>query len=226
MAKADQRNALVTGASGSIGGAFVERLAAAGYRVFAASRPGPYLDEATRRWAGRSAIVPLPVDLTRQAEVEAAVATVERLDLLVNNAGAYLQGDGGVPPLDVLQANLEINLLAQYRMIQACLPLLAGGVIINVSSGAGAIAATQGDGPLGYRVSKAAFNMLTRSLAGTLRQRGIAVHAADPGYVRSRLNPDGSETPEQAVDGMWHLVDLRDPAASGHFWLRGQRLEW
>jgi NAD(P)-dependent dehydrogenase (short-subunit alcohol dehydrogenase family) len=68
--------------------------------------------------------------------------------------------------------------------------------------------------------------MLTRSLAHDLAARNVAIHAVDPGWVRSRLNPDGAESPASAVEGFWPLLFRHDLAGSGGFWRRGERLPW
>jgi NAD(P)-dependent dehydrogenase (short-subunit alcohol dehydrogenase family) len=220
--------AVVTGASSGIGRAFAERLAASGYRVWAFSRPSAHFDAAREAWAGLP-ISAMAGDVTSESDIASLAAAIAqgpgRLDLLVNNAGAYFAEDGGLPTPGTLQRNLDVNLLGPYQLILGCLGLLERGdrpMILNVSSGAGSLANTHGPGPLGYRVSKAALNMLTRSLAFELAPRGITMHAVDPGYIKTRLNPDGTGTPEQAVDGMWPLVSRHGPAEGGLFWHDGQ----
>jgi NAD(P)-dependent dehydrogenase (short-subunit alcohol dehydrogenase family) len=225
--------AVVTGASSGIGRAFAERLAGAGHEVVAFARPSVHFDEAAHAWAGRLAITAFPGDLSQEGDVERLRDHLAechgRLDLLINNAGAYFHEDGGLPEMATLQRNLDVNLLGQYRMILACLPFLeqaARPVILNLGSGAGAFSQVKGPGPTGYRVSKAALHMLTRTLAFELKSRNIAVHAADPGYIKTRLNPDGTGTPEQAVEGMWQLVTLHDLNQAGQLWLYGNVAAW
>lgn len=225
--------AIVTGASSGIGKAFAERLAREGYVVYAVSRPSSHFDTAVRDWAAIPDLTAIQGDVTRDDDVKRIADQVRReharLDLLINNAGAYFPEDGGIPPVEVLEQNLNINLLGQYRMILALLPVLERSprpIILNVSSGAGALSAVNGPGPLGYRVSKAALNMLTCSLAMDLKDWNIAIHAVDPGYIRTRLNPDGTGTPEQAVDGMWPLATLHDLSRSGRFWHAGREIPW
>lgn len=222
------RVAVVTGASSGIGKAFAERLAREGYRVWAFSRPSAHFDAAREAWAGLP-ITAVEGDVTNGEDVAALAAAIAhgpgRLDLLVNNAGAYFSEDGGLPTPEVLQRNLDVNMIGPYRLIVACLGLLERAekpVVLNVSSGAGAFAHANGPGPTGYRVGKAALNMLTRSLAFELAPRHIAIHAADPGYIRTRLNPDGTGTPEQAVDGMWPLITRHELADGGRFWRYGE----
>ena len=227
------RVAVVTGATSGIGRVFAERLAHEGWRVYGLGRPSAHFDEVARAWSQVPRLQLVPGDITRDQGLSGLIERVSgeqgQVDLLVNNAGAYFPGDGGFPAIETLAQNLETNLIGQYRVILALLKLLersASPVVLNVSSGAGALSAVQGPGPLGYRVSKAALNMLTRSLAMDLRPMNIAVHAVDPGYIKTRLNPDGTGTPEQSVDGMWPLVSLHDLDQSGQFWLYGRVIPW
>jgi NAD(P)-dependent dehydrogenase (short-subunit alcohol dehydrogenase family) len=222
------RVAVVTGASSGIGKAFAERLAGEGYHVWAFSRPSAHFDAARSEWTGRP-ITAVEGDVTQDEDVAALASAIARksghLDLLVNNAGAYFAEDGGMPAPEVIQRNLDVNMMGPYRMIMGCLALLERAdkpIVLNVSSGAGSFAHAQGPGPTGYRVGKAALNMLTRSLAFELAPRRIALHAVDPGYIRTRLNPDGTGTPEQAVDGMWPLIGRYDLADGGLFWRHGE----
>lgn len=227
---ADPGVAVVTGGSSGIGRALVERLAREGWRVYTMSRPSDHYAKARAAWgAGVTALegdVASAADLARLVD---AVRPEGKLDLLVNNAGAYFPEDGAFPPAETLAASLGIHVLGPYRLILACLDLLGAAgkpVVVNVSSGAASLAFADGSGPLAYRTSKAALNMLTRSLAHDLAPRRIAIHAVDPGWVRSRLNPAGAESPESAVDGFWWLLFRHDPAGSGGFWRRGERLPW
>lgn len=224
---------IVTGGSSGIGKALVDRLLAEGAMCYTISRPSAHYAEARGAWGERMTGRALEGDVTVEADLARLVAQVEqhhgRLDLLINNAGAYFQGDGGLPAPEVLEANWAVNLLGPYRLIRLAVPLLeraAAPIVVNVSSGAGAIGAVNGPGPLGYRTSKAALNMLTRSLAFELAPRNIAVHAVDPGYIRTRLNPDGTGRPEDAVAGMWATLGLHDLNQTGLFWLGGQPLAW
>lgn len=223
-----ERVAVVTGASSGIGKAFAERLAREGHRVWAFSRPSAHFDAAREAWAAMP-ITAIEGDVTQEADVAGLAAAIAResghLDLLVNNAGAYFAEDGGLPSPEVIQRNLEVNMMGPYRLILACLPLLERAetpIVLNVSSGAGAFAHTHGPGPTGYQVAKAALNMLTRSLAFELAGRRIALHAADPGYIRTRLNPDGTGTPEQAVAGMWPLIARHELTDGGRLWRYGE----
>ncbi len=136
--------------------------------------------------------VPIELDVTDPASVAVAGARVEadpgRLDVLVNNAGVYGDPDRAAEyDLGLAHEVLEVNTFGPWRLIQAFLPLLRESPsprIVNVSSGAGQLAEMSG-GYAAYRLSKAALNALTRTLAadeagsaspGQRRLPGLGAH--------------------------------------------------
>src|SRR6059036_2061692 len=134
MAKPKGKIALVTGASSGIGEATAERLAKAGYKVYGTSRRGAE--------AGKRSFEMLPLDVTSDESVEAAVGEVMRLDgridLLVNNAGFSI-APAGAEESSIEQARsiFETNFFGILRMTRAVLPHMrrqANGRIVNISS--------------------------------------------------------------------------------------------
>src|SRR5271169_1690189 len=161
------KTVLVTGANRGIGQALVtEALARGAKRVYAGTRqPLAHPDER---------VTPLTLDVTDAAQIQAAVESVESLDLLINNAGIALFDD--LSDRAVLEQHLAVNLFGPYGVIQAFLPLLTrsrGAIVNNVS--------TMAVAPLpltpAYAISKAAAFNLTQSLRALLAGRGVRVHA-------------------------------------------------
>ncbi len=229
----NQKIALVTGGSSGIGKAFVERLSFSGYRVRTIARESEHYRKCIDSWRGNNNITAFTGDITGDKcirEIVEDIAKSEgRMDLLINNAGVYIVEDGGLPDPSVLRKNLEVNTVAPYRMILQSIPLLEKAeypIIINITSGAGSFASLNSKGPLAYRMSKAAANMLTKSLSYDLREKNIVIHAVDPGWVKTRLNPGGTDTPENAVEGIWHLTELHDMEETGKFHFWGKVMEW
>ena len=103
------------------------------------------------------------------------------------------------------------TVLLKFRVMQALLPNLSEGnrkTIINISSGLGSIAQNQSGRFYGYRESKAALNMLSRTLAAELRGEGFTVVAMDPGWVQTDMGgPNATLTPEQSISGMRAVID-------------------
>jgi NAD(P)-dependent dehydrogenase (short-subunit alcohol dehydrogenase family) len=145
---------------------------------------------------GRRAL-PVRVDLNERADVERAVArTMEafgRIDVLVNN-GRYV-GPGHMDlfvdtPMAALDRMVQCNTLAPLYFCKLVVPIMigqGGGVIVNVSSAAGAKETPklpgEGGWGLGYSVSKAGLNRIAAGLAKEVRPHGIAVINLEPGFV-------------------------------------------
>ena len=188
------RVALVTGASRGIGRVVAERLARSGYRVAVAARSAAQIGEV----AGQIGALPLELDVTDAAAVEAAVARVERelgpLTLLINNAG--IAGGGGFSweqSADGWWRVFEVNVLGTFLCSRAVLPGMrerGGGRIVNVGSNA-AFYTLEGDPDprisSAYLASKAAVLRFSEALACEARPDGISVFAISPGFVKSEM---------------------------------------
>ena len=176
---------LVTGANRGIGRALIEEALRRGAaRIYAGTRQ-PLV-------AADGRVTPLRLDVTDAAQVQRAVANVESLDILINNAGVAVSDDLG--DRAVLERHLAVNLLGTYAVTQAFLPKLIrsrGAVVNNVSMMALA--------PLpitpSYAVSKAAAFNLTQSLRALLAGRGVTVHAVLTGPVDTDMTR-GFEIPK------------------------------
>ncbi len=163
----EDKTVLVTGASRGIGRALVEEALRRGAkRVYAGTR-GQLAHSDAR-------VVPVALDVTDAAQIEAAVEHIGSLDYLINNAGVALYDD--LSDRSVLEQHLAVNLFGTYGVTQAFLPLLArsrGAIVNNVSMMAFA--------PLpftpAYAISKAATFNFTQSLRALLAGRGVRVHA-------------------------------------------------
>jgi 3-oxoacyl-[acyl-carrier protein] reductase len=185
--------ALVTGASGDIGGAIARRLGSAGAHVVATYVGAADAAAATVRdieSAGGAASA-LQLDQRDPAAIEACIATVAerrgRLDILVNNAAWNI----GIPfpDLDALTPDiwdrvLETNLRAPFLLARAAAKLLkadGGGHIVNISSAGGI---SPGSSSIAYSSSKAGLNHLTRCLAVAMAPE-VAVNCIAPGLVEN-----------------------------------------
>ena len=208
---ANQKIALVTGGNKGIGFEIVRGLLQAGCQVYLGAREAARGQQAAADLAAEGDVRFLEVDLGNQATLAAAAAHLQReeghLDILVNNAGINVPGDGSPSQADVrsVEQALQTNFLGTLAATQAFLPLVkqaAAGRIVNVSSPLGSLTIVgQHDWALlGYSASKAALNMLTVQLAFELRDTGIKVNSAAPGYTATDLNGfAGSDTPAQGA---------------------------
>ncbi|HWS92191.1 MAG TPA: SDR family NAD(P)-dependent oxidoreductase [Mycobacterium sp.] len=180
MGEVAGKTILVTGANRGIGRAFVEEALLRGARrVYAGTRD--------RFRPSDERVVPVVLDVTNRAQIQEAVAQIESLDVLINNAGIALYDDLSDP--SVLQRHLAVNLFGTYAVTQAFVPMLmrsSGAVINNLSVNALA--------PLplipSYSISKAAAFNLTQSLRAFLEPQGVRVHAVLTGPVDTDLTRD------------------------------------
>jgi NAD(P)-dependent dehydrogenase (short-subunit alcohol dehydrogenase family) len=191
---------LVTGANRGIGQALVtEALRRGAARVYAGARR-PYAHQDPR-------VTVLPLDITDEDQVRAAVGQVESLDILVNNAGVFQFDD--LSNRAALERHLAVNLFGTYGVIQAFLPKLAesGGAIVNNLSLA-ALAPV----PVtpAYSLSKAAAFSLTQSLRMLLAGQGVRVHAVLTGPVDTDMVRDldiPKTSPQSVAQGIFDGVD-------------------
>ena len=186
----DERAVVITGASTGIGEACALHLDRLGFRVFAGIR-NPADGRALQAKAS-SRLTTLSLDVTDQAQVEAAVRTVDGalgpvgLWGLVNNAGIARGGPLEFLPIDEFRRQLEVNVTGQLRVTQAFLPLIrrARGRIVNMSSVSGRLAAPF-MGP--YSSSKFALEALSDALRLELRPWGISLSVVEPSTVATPI---------------------------------------
>jgi NAD(P)-dependent dehydrogenase (short-subunit alcohol dehydrogenase family) len=238
------RITLVTGASKGIGFEVARQLAQKGMTVILTGRDA-YKTETAAETLKRERlnVTTRTVDVADEASVRQLAANLEdefgRLDILVNNAAAYVDWTQTASNADLNDVHtvLETNLFGAWRMTQALLPLLRNsqhGRIVNVSSGAG----SHGDGQFGlttnrgssasYGISKAALNALTAKFAAELVGTGILVNAVCPGLTATAPGMEAMGArpiPEGAASVVWAAL-LPDDGPSGGFFRDGKPLPW
>ncbi|HEY2820309.1 MAG TPA: 3-oxoacyl-ACP reductase family protein [Candidatus Acidoferrum sp.] len=194
MSKLNGKVALVTGASRGIGAAIAKRLASEGADVAityskAADAAAAVVKEIEK--SGRKAIA-IQADEVDAAAVKAAVdktvATLGRLDVLVNNAGTAVPKkfeDTSIEELDHLIAiNVRGTMVATHAALKH---MKKGGRIINIGSCVGERMMTPGLVP--YAATKGAVKMFTQGLSREVGDRGITVNNIQPGPIDTDLNP-------------------------------------
>jgi NAD(P)-dependent dehydrogenase (short-subunit alcohol dehydrogenase family) len=209
-----QQIAFVTGADRGLGRALAERLLAKGWRVFAGQYmpDWPALGELQQRYPTLLSLVPLDVtsdDAVRAAAAQVA-AQVDRVDMLINNAGVLARSTmiGLREPqnYDDMLWMYEVNALGPLRVVEAFLPLLdKGGMkrLCFVSSEAGSINRGERQAWYGYCMSKTALNRGVKVLHNKLRPEGYTFRVIHPGWMRTYMNGAKNTTadmePEEAA---------------------------
>ena len=176
----ENKTVLITGANRGIGKALVdEALRRGAARVYAGTRSAPQISD--------ERVMPLTLDVTNPAHIQRAVEKVVSLDILINNAGVFLQDD--LSDRAGLDRNLAVNLFGTHSVSMAFLPLVARsqGAIVNVLSLSGLASVPFSPA---HSISKAATFSLTQSLRALWAGRGVKVHAVLAGPVDTDMTRD------------------------------------
>ncbi|MBI3564835.1 MAG: SDR family NAD(P)-dependent oxidoreductase [Elusimicrobia bacterium] len=222
---------LVTGGNRGIGFEASRALAAKGARVLLGSRKHAEGERAAKLLSKVGSVTAVACDVDSPDSIAALKALVEgefgALDVLVNNAGIYTQ-DGVLKASESEVARvLGTNVQGVWRLCRAFVPAMAArkkGRVVNVSSGMGALSSMSA-GSAAYRVSKAALNALTLTLADEVRDSGVTVVSLCPGWVRTEMG--GANAPRDPADAGRAVADaaLFDNR-TGAFLRDGKPIPW
>lgn len=218
---------LITGANRGIGLALAEEFAREGHTVFAGSRSpaAPSLGVLREIFAN---VHEIRIDVTSDESVAAAAASVSALvpslDILVNNAAVFPgEGNETLAELDLAWFGeaFETNVVGVARVIRAFHGMLGRSSrprIANISSGAASISTKDDADYYPYGVSKAALNMLTRTIAAGFRADGIVVTAISPGWVRTEMGGDSAPLgPGESAASLAKTISSLSLSESGLF---------
>ncbi len=218
--KLEGKIALITGGSRGIGAAIAKRLTADGANVAitytkGADAAASVVKEIER--AGRKAIA-IQADAADAEAVKAAVdktvATLGRLDVLVNNAGTAIPKKFEETTLEEMDRMIDINIRGAFVATQAALKHMKdGGRIIMIGSCVGERMMTPGLVP--YSATKGAIKMFSQGLSREVGPRGITVNNIQPGPIDTELNPAAGEwaVPQKAATALNRYGSVDDVAA-------------
>ncbi|WP_299090683.1 SDR family oxidoreductase [uncultured Metabacillus sp.] len=232
----DKQVALVTGGNRGIGYELVKQLALNGFKVILASRDPEMGKEAVQKLKELNLDVScVEMDVANQESIhQAAVAINEkygRLDVLINNAGVYLDENKKLLAMDpfILEKTMATNFFGVYHVIRSFIPLMEKqgfGRIINVSSEYGEMSQMSYPGVGAYKLSKFALNGLTRLVAAEIKG-DIKINAVDLGWVSSDMGgPSAPRTPKQAAESILWLATIGPEGPSGGFFRDGKQIPW
>lgn len=231
---------LVTGSNRGIGLEMTRRLLERGETVFAAAREterARSLTELRKDYEDKITILKLDVD-DRQT-ISVARKKIEehagRLDVLVNNAGVYHEGDeadklGHLQAEPILNA-VRTNALGALFTAQEMVPLLEKSEnpkVVNISSQMGSLEITKSGGNYAYNISKAAMNMALRIFAWDVQDKGIASILVHPGWVRTDMGgPKAHLSTEESAEGILRVIEQMTLDNTGQFYdWTGTEMPW
>ena len=197
----NNKNALVTGASGGIGSAIARKLHASGSKVALSGTRQEPLERLAEELGERAYI--LPCNLSDMAAVEVlpkqAIETLGSLDILVNNAGITRDNLFMRMSDEEWQSVIDVNLTATMKLCKGALRGMMKsrwGRIINISS---IVGATGNPGQGNYAASKAGMVGMSKSLAYEVASRGITVNVVAPGFIATAMTDKLADDRKEAI---------------------------
>lgn len=217
------KTVVITGVSRGIGRALAEEFLRLGHEVIGTSTTG-------KNSLTDGHLTMLKLDLSRPESIVRCAGEIigmeKPIDILINNAGALFDEEESGVVIEKLRQTLEVNLIGTVDFTERLLASIAhGGHIVNVSSSAGSFGrrATSWEYP-SYKISKAALNMYTKTLALRLAPE-ITVSSVHPGWVKTDMGGDDADiTPEEAAKDIVTLALKK--VESGKFWFQGKEFDW
>jgi NAD(P)-dependent dehydrogenase (short-subunit alcohol dehydrogenase family) len=204
---------LITGAGRGMGVDFARAALAAGHSVVATGRRPDAVEAAI---GADTNLLAVTLDVTRPVDTEAAAsAAVERfgrIDVLINNAGAFQVGFFEEISPDQFRAQQEVNLFGPLNVTRAVLPVMRtqrSGMVVTISSGAGLLGS---EGGSAYATSKFALEGFMESLAGDVAPYGIKTMIVEPGFFRTELlEPTSTIWPELSIEDYAERTEAMRP---------------
>ena len=207
------QTAIVTGASGGIGGGIAKALHGAGAHIVLAGRRQEPLDELAAQLAGRTSIVTGDVtDPDFQKAVIGAADDATGLSILINNAGITRDQLAMRMKDDEWQSILDTNLTSAFKLIQASLRGMMKrrfGRIINITS---IVGVTGNPGQANYAAAKAGLIGMSKALAQEVASRNITVNCVAPGFIATAMTDELSDEQKSALLTRVPAGRLGDPA--------------
>jgi NAD(P)-dependent dehydrogenase (short-subunit alcohol dehydrogenase family) len=238
--------AVVTGGNRGIGLEICRQLADNGFHVLLTARNAAKGGAAARSLQRAGLDVGFhKLDVTDTASIGRLASYIRkkygRVDVLVNNAGIYLDGGGWdarggsisesalSESVEKVRTTMETNLLGPYQLCQALLPMMAkrrDGRVVNVSSGSGQLT-DMGGHEAAYRMSKTALNAMTRIFAAEVKGKGVLVNAFCPGWVKTDMGgPNAKRSVAQGADTAVWLATLKKGGPTGGFFRDRKPIPW
>ncbi len=194
--------ALVTGATGGIGGEIAKALHAQGAHVGISGRNTAKLEELAKELGSRVSV--LPADLSKPEDIDALVKAADeamgQIDILVNNAGLTRDNLSMRMKDDEWQEVIDVNLTSTFKLgkaVQRGMMKRRWGRIINISS---VVGVTGNPGQCNYVASKAGVIGWSKAMAQEIASRGITVNCIAPGFIATPMTEALNDTQKEAIN--------------------------
>ncbi|KAG1696286.1 hypothetical protein DVH05_018833 [Phytophthora capsici] len=228
------KTVLITGSNRGIGLSFAQHYVKQGWNVIATARNVDAAQELKDLKPWKTLTLDTG-DEQSILEVSKAIEGVA-VDLLINNGGISLGGGLDVTTKEDMMRQFEVNTVGPFLLTRALLPNLRLAVaargqafVAQITSRMGSIDDNGSGGSYGYRASKTALNMVTKSLALDLQSEKIGCLLLHPGYVKTAIiNFTGTVEPDDSVAGMVRIIERAKPGDElkmFHF-EKGDALPW
>uniref|UniRef100_K3W8S0 Uncharacterized protein n=1 Tax=Globisporangium ultimum (strain ATCC 200006 / CBS 805.95 / DAOM BR144) TaxID=431595 RepID=K3W8S0_GLOUD len=238
----DKKTVLITGSTRGLGLKFAEKYVELGWNVIGAARDLQNAEQL--RALSPYTIVQLDIADEESITKAAKHLASESIDLLINNAGIGIDGDLVTTMKSDMLKQFEVNSVGPFLVTRAFLPHLKSAVakngaasVVQMSSQVGSVQLSNG-GMYGYRVSKAALNMVNATLASDLRHDKIGAFVVHPGLVKTDMTKGVDEitidglvirpiTTEESVRGLIRVIESFSLEKSGAFVdYTGESIPW
>lgn len=231
----DKKYIVVTGANRGLGRGIIEKLATvSNAQVIGSARDLSKIEELISPNI-QFLECEMSEESSRKSFIDKVLKKFPRVDVLVNNAGVFLDKKDGSDvnalkaKLQTIRETFEINTVAPYHFIQAFLPSMLKnnyGRIVNVSSGMGQLSEMDGGYP-SYRISKTALNSITKFFAAEVKGKNILINSVCPGWVKTDMGgKEAHRTIEEGIAGILWAMNLKDNGPSGSFSRDGKSIAW
>lgn len=224
---------LITGTNRGIGLEFVKQYAADGWNVIACCREPQSATELQSIAKTHHNVKIIALDVADFTQIDAVALQLKdhRIDVLLNNAGVYPESSLGDVDFDAWATAFKINTMAPLKMAETFLPHVAASQLkkmATLSSKMGSLDDNTSGGSYIYRTSKAAVNMVMKSLAIDLKGYNIAVVTLHPGWVKTDMGgPNGLIDTQTSVTGLRKVIAELSLSSSGKFIsYNGNEIAW
>ncbi len=228
---------VITGAARGIGLELFKQCLQRGAKVVAGVRtPEKAAELRALAEANPARATVLPLDVTSDASAVTFAERlrsqgIDRIDVLINNAGVYLDGDATLETLEtpMVMKTLDTNTVGPIRVTRALLPQLRNSKqarIATISSLMGSLADNSSGGSYAYRMSKSAVNMFAKTLAND--EQGMISLALHPGWVKTEMGGARAPlAPDKSAEGLITVIETATLGDTGKFFNHaGRELPW